>query len=68
MLGDDLVTSITQASQKDEAEIAAQRDRVSALKKKLLTLNTPEAKMLLSLADSLVKRSVWILGRRWMGL
>ncbi|NCC62839.1 MAG: pyruvate:ferredoxin (flavodoxin) oxidoreductase, partial [Verrucomicrobiae bacterium] len=62
VLGDDLVTSITQASQKDEAEIALQRDRVSALKKKLLTLNKPEAKMLLSLVDSLVKRSVWILG------
>ncbi|MDI9400425.1 MAG: pyruvate:ferredoxin (flavodoxin) oxidoreductase [Limisphaerales bacterium] len=61
-LGDDLITGIIQASQNDEAEIAAQRERVGELKKKLLTLDTPEAKMLLSLADSLVKRSVWILG------
>ncbi|HTJ00151.1 MAG TPA: pyruvate:ferredoxin (flavodoxin) oxidoreductase [Dongiaceae bacterium] len=61
-LGDDLVTALLQADQSDEAGIHDQRERVEVLKKKLQPLDTPEAKLLLSLADKLVKKSVWILG------
>jgi pyruvate-ferredoxin/flavodoxin oxidoreductase len=61
-LGDQLVTELLQADQTTEAGIEAQRIRVVALKQKLAGNLTPKAKDLLSLADVLVKKSVWILG------
>jgi pyruvate-ferredoxin/flavodoxin oxidoreductase len=61
-LGDDLVNGIVNADQSDEAGIYEQRERVVALKEKLLKLDSPEAKLLLGLADQLVKKSVWIVG------
>jgi pyruvate-ferredoxin/flavodoxin oxidoreductase len=61
-LGDALVESILTADQKDEAGIAAQRERVAELKRKLSGLNTPEARNLAGVAESLVKKSVWIVG------
>ena len=61
-LGDDFVTAIVNADQSDEAGIADQRARVDALKLKLPAINTTEAKLLIPLADQLVKKSVWILG------
>jgi pyruvate-ferredoxin/flavodoxin oxidoreductase len=61
-LGDDFVTAILNADQSDEAGIHDQRERVAALKQKLPALNTTESKLLIPLADQLVKKSVWILG------
>ena len=61
-LGQDLVTAILNANQTDEAGIYDQRERVAALKEKLLKLDSREAKLLLSLADQLVRKSVWIVG------
>ncbi|HXR45850.1 MAG TPA: pyruvate:ferredoxin (flavodoxin) oxidoreductase [Candidatus Limnocylindrales bacterium] len=61
-LGDDLVNGIVNADQSDEAGIYEQRERVTALKQKLPKLALPEAKLLLGLADQLVKKSVWIVG------
>ena len=61
-IGDDLVNGILNADQKTEAGIYEQRQRVDALKKKLESMSEPEAKNLLSLADMLVKKSVWIMG------
>jgi pyruvate-ferredoxin/flavodoxin oxidoreductase len=61
-LGDDLVSGIVNAGQTDEAGIDEQRERVAALKQKLAKLDSPEAKLLLPIADTLVKKSVWILG------
>ena len=62
-VGDELVTQILLADQSDEAGIADQRERVEVLKKKLPALAAlPEAKLLIPLADMLVKKSVWILG------
>jgi pyruvate-ferredoxin/flavodoxin oxidoreductase len=61
-IGDDLVSAILKAEQKDEADIYEQRERVAILKQKLQGLNAPEARQLLSLADMLVKKSVWIIG------
>jgi len=61
-LGDDLVSALLNASQTDEAGIYDQRERVAALKQKLTGDTAPEAKMLMALADSLVRRSVWIIG------
>jgi pyruvate-ferredoxin/flavodoxin oxidoreductase len=62
VLGDDLTTALLTADQRDEAGIADQRERVSVLKQKLAGVDRPEARLLLSLADMLVKKSVWILG------
>jgi len=61
-VGDDLAIAILTANQDDEAGIYDQRERVAALKQKLQTLTSPEAKLLIPLADQLVKKSVWILG------
>ena len=62
-LGVDLVQSILNAAQQTEAEIYDQRERVVVLKKKLAGLNAnSDAVQLLSLADTLVKKSVWIFG------
>jgi pyruvate-ferredoxin/flavodoxin oxidoreductase len=61
-IGNDLATALLTASQKNEAEIYAQRERVKALKEKLAVINKPGAKRLLDVADHLVKRSVWIMG------
>jgi len=62
VLGDDLVNGLVTADQKDEAGIFEQRERVAALKTKLKGNTSPEAKLLLPIADTLVKKSVWILG------
>ncbi len=61
-IGDELVSAILDANQKDEADIFEQRQRVDILKERLQKLNSPEAKQLLALADMLVKKSVWIVG------
>ena len=58
----DLVDGLVQAPQTLEAEIAAQRERVGRLKVELLKLDDPAAKHLLSVADHLVRRSVWLIG------
>jgi pyruvate-ferredoxin/flavodoxin oxidoreductase len=61
-VGTDLADAILKASQKTEEELEAQRDRVKQLKVKLEELDTPVARNLLSLADYLVRKSVWIVG------
>ncbi len=61
-IGDELVSAILTAPQKDEADIFEQRQRVDILKERLRNLATPDAKLLLSVADMLVKKSVWIIG------
>ncbi len=61
-LGDSLVAEILQADQSSNSGIRAQRTRVEALKAKLLKSKHVSAKMLLGVADSLVKKSVWIIG------
>ena len=61
-LGADLADGILAADQKDEAGIAAQRARVAQLKAKLAGNGKPEALNLVSVADFLVQKSVWIVG------
>ncbi|MFN2330219.1 MAG: hypothetical protein ABR612_15025, partial [Chromatocurvus sp.] len=43
-------------------QIAAQRERVEVLREKLKDIKRPEVKHLQTLADHLVRRSVWIMG------
>jgi pyruvate-ferredoxin/flavodoxin oxidoreductase len=58
----DLSNEILTAEQADETGINAQRQRVAALKETLKGIKDNKAKHLLSLADSLVRKSVWIIG------
>jgi pyruvate-ferredoxin/flavodoxin oxidoreductase len=61
-VGSDLVDELLNAEQTNEEGIAAQRGRVALLKQRLHELDTPQSRDLLSLADSLVRKSVWIVG------
>lgn len=69
-IGETLATAILNAQQIDEADIFEQRQRVAFLKQRLTQLSsshldeTTQAKvtMLQSVADYLVKKSVWIIG------
>lgn len=61
-LGDDLVTALMKNQQQTEAEIAKQRADVAELNKKLLKINTPDAKNLLASSDYLIRKSVWSFG------
>ncbi len=62
LIGADLAIALLEADQSDESGIEAQRRRVAELKAKLAGVNLPAARDLLSLADVLVKKSVWIVG------
>jgi pyruvate-ferredoxin/flavodoxin oxidoreductase len=61
-IGEELATSLLAGEQKDEADIFEQRQRVDLLKQRLIRMSSPESRQLLSLADMLVKKSVWIVG------
>ena len=61
-LGDELVDAILNADQTDEAGIYEQRERIILLKQKLQYSIDQSAQILLQLADSLSKKSVWIIG------
>lgn len=61
-LGEELVDDLLNKPQILESEIKAQRDRVKILRAKLASIDTSGAKHLISLADQLVRRSVWLVG------
>jgi pyruvate-ferredoxin/flavodoxin oxidoreductase len=68
-VGEELVNSILNCEQKDEADIWEARERVALIKQRLHDLLvddssqvTAKAKQLLSIADYLVNKSVWIIG------
>ena len=71
-LGDELIQALINADQSTEAGLSAQRERVKILRQKLEASKSPlvppsngrteDAKILSSIADALVKKSVWALG------
>ncbi|HPP83769.1 MAG TPA: pyruvate:ferredoxin (flavodoxin) oxidoreductase, partial [Rubrivivax sp.] len=61
-IGEPLAAELLGAVQEDDAQIAAQRERVARLKTLLGGLHAPEAARLAAVADCLVERSVWIVG------
>ena len=61
-IGADLAEALLNADQSDEAGIAAQRKRVAQLQDKLKGDDNNRAKDLHSLADVLLKRSIWTIG------
>jgi pyruvate-ferredoxin/flavodoxin oxidoreductase len=61
-IGAEFAEAMLNADMHSEAGIFEQRARVEELKTKLKGMDTPEARSLLTLADYLVKKSVWIVG------
>ena len=61
-LGEDIAAGLLNADQSAETGIAAQRQLVSELKAKLKNIAGVESRDLLNVADSLVSKSVWIVG------
>ncbi|MBP1693780.1 MAG: putative pyruvate:ferredoxin oxidoreductase, partial [Chloroflexi bacterium] len=62
VLGEQLVTDLLNADQTTEAGIRDQRERIVILKERLQGVDNPKARDLLSIADILVRKSVWIIG------
>ena len=62
VLGAEFVDAILTAPQLRESELQAQRERVAELKRRLQTLDGETVTDLLSVADHLLRRSVWIVG------
>ena len=58
----ELIDSILSAPQKTESQIQSQRRRVAELKYRLDLIDTPESRQLQSMADHLIRRSIWIVG------
>ncbi len=61
-IGDELAKALLTAPQKTETEINAQRERVKILREKLTGVESSDARNLAAIADTLVRKSVWILG------
>jgi pyruvate-ferredoxin/flavodoxin oxidoreductase len=61
-IGETLVDEILGTNQSSEADIAAQRKRITVLKERLANIDDPKARDLLSIADVLARKSVWIVG------
>ncbi len=61
-IGPDFANALLNADQSTELGIQEQRNRVAELKNKLAGSKDSKAKDLVSLADVLVKKSVWIIG------
>ena len=61
-IGGNLADEILKADQSAERGINEQRERVTALRQVLCGNDSRDARDLLALADSLVKKSVWIVG------
>src|SRR5215213_7481915 len=62
MIGEALAEGLLTTDQSDDCGVGAQRELVAALKARLKDNFEPEARDLLSVADALVKKNVWIVG------
>jgi pyruvate-ferredoxin/flavodoxin oxidoreductase len=61
-VGEQLARRILTNQSKDEADIYEQREAVAELKQKLEVTDSNDALRLLTVADALVRKSVWIIG------
>ena len=61
-IGGDLAAALVDADQREEAGLVEQRGRVAVLLQKLAASSHPRAKELASVAEWLIRRSVWIIG------
>ncbi len=58
----DFIESVLDTSQEIGAQMSRQRGRVQELKRRLQEIDDPRARSLLTVADHLVRRSVWLVG------
>ncbi|TWT79410.1 Pyruvate-flavodoxin oxidoreductase [Planctomycetes bacterium CA13] len=61
-IGLELATEFLYATQNNEQDILSQRGRIARLKEVLRSVDDPDARELERIADSLVDRSMWIIG------
>jgi pyruvate-ferredoxin/flavodoxin oxidoreductase len=61
-VGEELAQALMESDSREETAIAQQRQRVKELKQRLLEIDSDEARQLLTVADGLVPRSVWLIG------
>jgi pyruvate-ferredoxin/flavodoxin oxidoreductase len=61
-VGEELASQILTSPQRDEADLYAQRAAVAELKSKLKGISSLDARRLEAVADTLVRKSVWIVG------
>ena len=61
-VGEPLAAAILAERGRDEAAVAAQRERVALLKDRLESLDAADTRNLLAVADALVRKSVWVVG------
>jgi len=61
-IGGELAKALLGPKQNSETEVNEQRERVRALRERLAGNKSSDARNLLSIADTLVRKSVWILG------
>ena len=61
-VGEDLASAILDSHQIGDTEMRAQHRRVTELKRRLAAVDHPDAADLASVADHLIRRSVWIVG------
>jgi len=62
VLSRELIDATVGAEQTTEVEIAAQRERIAAIRERLEADGSGRAKWALPLLDSLVRKSIWIMG------
>lgn len=62
VVGESLVDDLLNADQSTEAGLRQQRERIALLKQRLQDVEDPRARDLLSIADVLARKSVWIVG------
>jgi len=58
----EFIDSLMDTSQEIGTQLAKQRERVHELKRRLKEIDDPRARALLTVADHLVRRSVWLVG------
>ena len=61
-VGEKLVDEILTSPQSSETDFVAQRSRITTLRQMLTDLDSSEAKLLSNLADTLLHKSVWLVG------
>jgi len=61
-IGKELVDELINSPQANDEEIQQQRERVEQLHKKIQSISREEARQLESLSESLIQKSVWIIG------
>ncbi|HKV39703.1 MAG TPA: pyruvate:ferredoxin (flavodoxin) oxidoreductase [Blastocatellia bacterium] len=61
-IGSELAGAILSANQADDTGLAQQRERIAELKTKLAGCDSMEARDLLAVQESLVKKDIWIVG------